>query len=121
VFCCLFPTQIGCISLLFTLYHLFFFSFSLSLLLEMFICTYDMFICIYDNACICTGFVFHVYMWPLFFWAWLTLLKVIFSISIHLPANEKISFLFYVRVEFHCMQLLHFLNQFWGIWAVSIG
>jgi hypothetical protein len=48
-------------------------------------------------------------MWPLAFWAWLTWLEMTFSSSIHLPANDKISF-FYVAVKISlCIKTTTFL------------
>jgi hypothetical protein len=36
-------------------------------------------------------------MRPLVFWAWLTSLTMMFSSSIHVPTNDKISFFFVVE------------------------
>jgi hypothetical protein len=46
-------------------------------------------------------------MWPLTFWTWLTLLKMMFSSSIHLPANDKISFFLMATVYKYQIFLIH--------------
>jgi hypothetical protein len=40
-------------------------------------------------------------MWPLVFWSWLTSLKMMFSSSIHLPANDKISFYMWNKIPLY--------------------
>jgi hypothetical protein len=45
------------------------------------------------------------------FWTWLTSLIMMFSSSIHLPANGKTSF-FFGWINFHCVWIPHFLNPF---------
>jgi hypothetical protein len=47
-------------------------------------------------TCICIRSILHIRekMWPLAFWAWLISLKMIFSSSIHILVNDKISFFF---------------------------
>jgi hypothetical protein len=49
----------------------------------------------HKNVVLYYVFIAHIRetMWPLAFWTWLASLKVMFSSSIHLPANNKISFI----------------------------
>jgi hypothetical protein len=51
---------------------------------------------IYNITYICIGPIFHTWekMWPLAFSTWFTSPKLMFSSSIHLPANDKSLFFF---------------------------
>jgi hypothetical protein len=50
-------------------------------------------------------------MQSLIFWVWLTSLTMIFCSSIHLPANNIISFFFCGWIKLHCVYIYtHFLN-----------
>jgi hypothetical protein len=42
------------------------------------------------------------------FWTWLTSLKMMFSSSIHLPADKKNFILLYGWIKFHCIQISNF-------------
>jgi hypothetical protein len=48
-------------------------------------------------------------MWPLGFRIWLISSNTIISSSIHFPAKEMISFLFYGWIWLHCGYILHFI------------
>jgi hypothetical protein len=45
-------------------------------------------------------------------WAWLTSLNMKFSSSIHLPANDMISFFFYGLIKLYSVCIPNFLNPF---------
>jgi hypothetical protein len=86
-----------------------FLSFSLSLLYKshFWVHVLYIFLCIYNIAYI---YIPHMResMRPLAFWTWLTSLKMMFSNSIHLPVNNKISFFFYCWTKIP----LHINNTF---------
>jgi hypothetical protein len=50
-------------------------------------------------------------MHPLTFWSWLTSLNMMFSSSIHVPANNIISF-FYGWIKLYYVYIPHFLHPF---------
>jgi hypothetical protein len=62
-------------------------------------------------------------MWYLTFWTWLSLVNILFSSSIHFPANEIILFFFIAEQYFIVYNLPHFLypSMVVGYWVYSLA
>lgn len=55
-------------------------------------------------------------MWSFSLWAWITSLKIVFSISIYFPSNFIISFFPLMLNKMHCVDTEHFVIYSSGDW-----